>query len=74
MNGTITGPNIPIIFSQESFNNNNNNNCNSNNDNESDSYIPTVIGALGTVTKEFVQGLEDMKITGRWRLSKIQHC
>ena len=27
--------------------------------------IPIVIGALGTVTKGLVQGLEDMEITGR---------
>ena len=27
--------------------------------------IPIVIGALGTVTKYLVQGLEDLEITGR---------
>ena len=27
--------------------------------------IPIVIGALGTVTKRLVQGLEDLEITGR---------
>ena len=27
--------------------------------------IPIVIGTLGTVTKGFVQGLEDLEITGR---------
>ncbi len=27
--------------------------------------IPIVIGALGTVTKGLVQGLEDLEITGR---------
>ena len=27
--------------------------------------IPNVIGALGTVTKELVQGLEDLKIKGQ---------
>ena len=27
--------------------------------------IPIVIGALDTVTKELVQGLEDLEITGR---------
>ena len=28
-------------------------------------FIPIVIGALGTVTKGLVQGLEDLEITGR---------
>ena len=28
-------------------------------------FIPIVIGALGTVTKGFVQGLEDLDIRGR---------
>ena len=27
--------------------------------------IPVVIGALGTVTKELVQGLEDLEIRGQ---------
>ena len=27
--------------------------------------IPIVIGALGTITKELVQGLEDLEIIGR---------
>ena len=27
--------------------------------------IPIVIGALGTITKGFVQGLEDLEIRGR---------
>ncbi len=27
--------------------------------------IPIVIGALGTVTKRLIQGLEDLEITGR---------
>ena len=33
------------------------------------SIIPIVIGALGTVTKGLVQGLEDLEITGR-----MKHC
>ena len=28
-------------------------------------FIPIVIGALGTVTKRLIKGLEDLKITGR---------
>ena len=40
--------------------------------------IPTVIGALGTVTKGLIQGLEDLEIRGRmkttafFRLARIQ--
>ena len=36
--------------------------------------LPIVIGALGTVIKGLVQGLEYMKITGRVETSKLQHC
>ena len=28
-------------------------------------FIPIIIGALGTVTKGLVQGLEDLEITGQ---------
>ena len=35
---------------------------------------PIVIGALGTVTRRLVQGQEDIKIRGRVRPSKLQHC
>ena len=35
--------------------------------------IQIVIGALGTVTKGLVQGLEDLEIMGQWRLSKLLH-
>ena len=35
--------------------------------------IPSVIGALGTVIKGLVQGLEDLEITTRVKLSKLQH-
>ena len=34
--------------------------------------IPIVSGVLGT--KGLVQGLEDLEITGCWRLSKLQYC
>ena len=34
--------------------------------------LPVVIGALGTVTKRLVKGLEDLKITRRV-VSKLQH-
>ena len=36
--------------------------------------IQIVIGALGTVIKDLVQGVDDLEITGGWRLSKLQHC
>ena len=36
--------------------------------------IPIVIGALGTITKRLVQGLEDLKKEDRWRPSKLKHC
>ena len=36
--------------------------------------LPIVIGALGADTKGLIQGLEDLKVTGGWRLSKLQHC
>ena len=35
--------------------------------------IPIVSGALGTVTKGFVQGLEDLEIRGRVK-TKLQRC
>ena len=35
--------------------------------------ILIVIGALGTVTKWLVQGLEDLKYEDEWRHSKVQH-
>ena len=34
---------------------------------------PIVIGALDTVIKGLVQGLEDLEIRGRWRQSKLQN-
>ena len=36
--------------------------------------LPIVIGALGTVTKWLVQGLEDLEIMGRMDTVQIQHC
>ena len=36
-------------------------------------FILIVIGALGIVTKRLVQGLEDLEITGGWRLFKVQY-
>ena len=36
--------------------------------------IPITIGALGAVTKGLVQGLKDLKITGRVETVQIQHC
>ena len=35
--------------------------------------IPTVIGALGTVTKGLLQGLEDLEITGFVETTKLHH-
>ncbi len=35
--------------------------------------IPIVIGALGIVIKRLTQGLEDLEITGGWRLFKVQY-
>ena len=35
--------------------------------------IPIVIGALGTVTKELVQGLEDLNIRG-WVVTLLNYC
>ena len=35
--------------------------------------IQIVIGAFGTVTKGLLKGLEDLKIGGRGKLSKILH-
>ena len=35
--------------------------------------IPIVIGALGTVTKGFVKGREDLEIRGEEDPSKLQH-
>ena len=36
--------------------------------------IPIVIGVLGTVTKGFEQGQEDLEITERVETYKLQHC
>ena len=36
--------------------------------------VSIVIGALGTITKGLLIGLEDLEIGGRVELSKRQHC
>ena len=36
--------------------------------------IIIVIGALGTVTKGLLKGLEDLEVADGYRLSKRQHC
>ena len=36
--------------------------------------IAIVIGALGTVTKGFIQGWRTEKYEDEWRPSKLQHC
>ena len=36
--------------------------------------IPIVIGALGTISKCLVKGLEDLESEDKWRPSKLQHC
>ena len=36
--------------------------------------VPIVIGALGTITKGLLKGLEDLKLVGGWRPSKRQNC
>ncbi len=35
--------------------------------------VPIVIGALGTITKGLLKGLEDLEVGGRVELSKRQH-
>ena len=37
-------------------------------------FIPVVIGALGTVTEGLVKGLEDLEIRGRVETIQLQHC
>ena len=36
-------------------------------------FIPIVIGALGTITEGLIQGLEDLKITGRIETIQTKH-
>ena len=36
--------------------------------------ITIVIGALGTILKELVKGLEDLEIIGRADIYKLQYC
>ena len=47
-------------------------NNNDNNNNMKVTVMPNVIGALRTVTKRLVQGLEELEI--RERVETIQHC
>ena len=35
--------------------------------------IPIVVGALGTIPKRLVKGLEDLEIRGRVKPFKLQH-
>ena len=37
-------------------------------------FIPNIIGSPGTVSKEYIQGMEDLEIRGRVRQSQLQHC
>ena len=36
-------------------------------------FIPIIIGALSTVTKGLIKGLEDLEINNKWRPSKLLH-
>ena len=47
------------------YNNNNNNNNNNKLWNIKVTIVPIVIGALGTVTKGLLKGLEDLEVRGR---------
>ena len=36
--------------------------------------VPIVIGALGTITKGLLKGLEDLEVGGRVETIQRQHC
>ena len=36
--------------------------------------VPIVIGALDTITKWLLKGLEDLEVGGRVETIQIQHC